>query len=98
MTSSSRKTSTRQTSDGNIADKRSANGAAMSGRTLREAIAIALEAVPSVEFASGDEKERRALREFLVRWIKDYARVRGIIFEDLDFELELREAIATLRR
>jgi len=69
----------------------------MSGRTLREALAVALEAVPSAELASGDKWSRAALREHLLRWIKEYALNRGVIFEDADIELELGAVIAELR-
>lgn len=62
----------------------------MSGRTLREAIAVALEAVPSVELAEGNELSRRALRDFLLGWIKEYAYNRGVIFDDDDLETDLR--------
>lgn len=69
----------------------------MPGRTLRDAIAVALEVVPSVELAAGDELSRLALREFLLGWIKDYAFNRGVIFDDKDLETDLRIVIAELR-
>lgn len=70
----------------------------MAGRTLRDAIAVALEVVPSVELAAGGEKSRRALREYLLGWVKEYALARGVILEDGDLEIELREVIGELRR
>lgn len=73
-------------------------GSTQRGRTLRDAIAVALEIVPSIELAAGDEKSRLVLREFLLGWVKDYAFNRGVIFEDGDLEHELVEVIAELRR
>lgn len=70
----------------------------MGGRTLREAIAVALEVVPAEELAAGDRLSREALRSFLIGWIKDYAYVRGVIFDDADFETEINAVIAELRR
>jgi hypothetical protein len=69
----------------------------MPGKTLREAIAIALESVPSVELASGPAATRRVLHDFLLGWMKDYAYARGVILEDHNIETELREVIAELR-
>lgn len=69
----------------------------MSGRTLRDAIAVALEVVPSVELAAGSERSHRVLHDFLLGWLKEYAFNRGVIFEDEDLEQEIVGVIAELR-
>ena len=69
----------------------------MGGRTLREALAAALEVVPGAELAAGDRRARAALREHLLGFAKDFAFARGVVLEDLDLELELRDVIADLR-
>lgn len=68
------------------------------GRTIREAIAVALEAVP------GDlhewcvlAKQRDALRRHVVAWVHDYARNRGVILSDRDITDELDRIVAELR-
>lgn len=69
----------------------------MPGRTLRDAIAVALEVVPSVELAAGSERSHRVLHDFLLGWVKDYAFNRGVIFDDKDLETDIRIVIAELR-
>lgn len=69
----------------------------MPGRTLRDAIAVALEAVPTVELAAGDEMQRAALHDFLLGWVKDYAYNRGVIFEDADLATDLALVVGELR-
>lgn len=69
----------------------------MSGRTLRDAIAVALEVVPGPELAAGDERSRAALHHHLLTWIKEYAFNRGVIFDDDDLEQDLADVIAELR-
>lgn len=70
----------------------------MPGRTIREAIAVALEGL------SGDmfvwvvlAKQRDALRAHVVKWVHEYAQNRGVILSDADIESELAQVIAELR-
>lgn len=68
------------------------------GRTIRDAIAIALEGL------NGDllewvvlAKQRAALRDHVKLWVHDYARHRGVILSDRDIVDELDAVIAELR-
>jgi hypothetical protein len=63
------------------------------GRSLREAISIALELVNVDEFLS-DDKRREALREHVLRWVHSYAENRGVIFTDEELLAELESLIA----
>lgn len=70
----------------------------MAGKTIREAIAIALEGL------SGDllewcvlAKQRDAMRKHVVRFVHDYARNRGVILSDEDITSELNKIVAELR-
>lgn len=70
----------------------------MPGRTIREAIAVALEGL------SGDlfvwvvlTKQRDVLREHVIRWVHEYAKNRSVILTDEDIESELARIIAELR-
>lgn len=68
------------------------------GRTIREAIAIALEAVsgrPSEWLAAKPQLE--ALIEHVTRWVHDYARHRDVILTDDDITSELTAVLADLR-
>jgi hypothetical protein len=68
------------------------------GRTIREAILIALEAIagrPS-EWV-GDDMHRVALRDHVLRFVHSYAEHRGVILEDRDVAGELDAVIAELR-
>lgn len=70
----------------------------MSGRTIREAIAIALEGL------AGDllewvclAKQKAAMRKHVVTFVADYARNRGVILSEQDITSELDKVIAELR-
>lgn len=70
----------------------------MRGRTIRDAIAIALEGL------SGDllewvclAKQRDTMRKHVLRFVHDYARNRGVILTDKDIKDELERVIAELR-
>lgn len=68
------------------------------GRTIREAIAIALEGLSGdlleyVVFA----KQRAAMREHVIRYVHDYARNRGVILTDKDIITELDLVVAELK-
>jgi hypothetical protein len=70
----------------------------MGGRTIREAIGIALEGLSGdvleyVVFA----KQRAAMREHVVRYVHDYARNRGVILTDDDINSELTKIITELK-
>lgn len=70
----------------------------VNGRTIREAIAIALEGINGdilewIVFA----KSRAALRDHVKLWVHDYARHRGVILSDRDITDELDLVIAELR-
>ncbi len=70
----------------------------MPGRTIREAIAIALEGLNGellewVVLA----KQRDAMRKHVRRWVHDYARNRGVILSDKDINDELERIIAELK-
>lgn len=68
------------------------------GRTIREAIGVALEGL------SGDlfewvvlAKQRDAMREHVIHWVHDYARSRGVLLSDSDITSELDVVIAELK-
>lgn len=70
----------------------------MGGRTIREAIGIALEGL------SGDlfewvvlAKQRDSLRKHVLTWVHDYARARGVILSDRDIKDELDRVINELK-
>lgn len=68
------------------------------GRTIRQAIAIALEGLTGellewVVLA----KQRDAMRKHVVRFVHDYARNRGVILSDKDITDELAVVIAELK-
>ena len=70
------------------------------GRTIREAIAVALEGLPGNlgEWVLS-QPERTAMRAYVIEWIQDYAKVRGVILDPkVDIEPELRAVIAELKR
>jgi hypothetical protein len=67
----------------------------MAGRTIREAVRLALEALP------GDPSEwavldRASMRAHVYDFVHDYARHRGVILTDLDIESELLIIVAEL--
>jgi hypothetical protein len=63
----------------------------MSGRTIREALRIALEGLPSkdIDINIG----ARALRDHLRAFIIDYGKTRGVIFSNHDVDDELRAVV-----
>jgi len=67
-------------------------------RTLREALAVALEGLPTGSDMMDDTNARRAIGSYLRSWIKSYALRRGVILEDADLDDEIRSIIAELRR
>lgn len=68
------------------------------GRTVRDAILIALEAVSGrpVEWIV-DDQQRLALRNHVMAWVHSYAEHRGVILDDFDVVGELDAVIAQLR-
>lgn len=69
------------------------------GLTIREAVKLALEAVP------GDPREwtmaeirRSALRSHVLSWVSDYARHRGVLLTPDDITGELEAVLAQLAR
>ena len=72
----------------------------MSGRTIREAIAVALEGLSgSAEewlLASNSEDKQR-LRSYVRTWVHEYAAARGVILEDRDIDTELQDIVNRLR-
>lgn len=69
------------------------------GRTVREAIAIALEPVNARPSAmhSDPELELVAVRNHVMAWVHSYAERRGVILEDRDIAEELDAVLAELR-
>lgn len=71
---------------------------AAGGRTIRQAIGIALEGLTGellewVVLA----KQRDAMRKHVLRFVHDYARNRGVILTDADIKDELDVVIAELK-
>lgn len=68
------------------------------GRTISEAVALALEALPGrlSEWLSG-EPQLAALRAHVALWVHEYAIRRGVILEDRDVADELEAVISNLR-
>lgn len=65
------------------------------GRTVREAMAVALEGLADPhEIAIVDAV---AMREYLRDWIKGYAKFRGVIIDNQDVDDEIVDIIAMLR-
>jgi hypothetical protein len=69
----------------------------MSAMTIREAVALALEAVPSDELVAS-KAGIAALRSNLLAWAHEFARSRGVILEDSDINGELDRIVAELRK
>lgn len=70
------------------------------GRTIRNAIIIALEAVagdPQSSLAMIAQGGAPHLHSHVLRWVHDYARHRGVILDDHDITGELMSIIAALR-
>jgi hypothetical protein len=68
------------------------------GRTIREAIGVALEGLSGdvleyVVFA----KQRDAMRHHVLRFVHEYARNRGVILTDKDITDELACVVAELK-
>jgi hypothetical protein len=68
------------------------------GRTIREAVTIALEVLPGslpefVAFAA----QRDAMRAHVLRWCHEYAATRGVILSDQDITTELDAVIVELK-
>lgn len=68
------------------------------GRTIREAVGVALEGL------SGDllewvvlAKQRDAMRAHVIRFVHDYARSHGVLLSDSDITSELDLVIAELK-
>ena len=61
------------------------------GRTIREAIEVCLEGLPGDlrEWSSSAER-RGAMRAHVLRWVHEYARVRGVVLSDSDILSELQ--------
>lgn len=67
--------------------------------TIREAVAIALEAVPGTpEEWLSTSADRKALRDHVRAWVHDYAKARGVILSNRDIDSEFNIVIAELRR
>lgn len=67
------------------------------GKTVREALAVALEGLSGDRFEWAIV-EPKALKEYLADWIKKYALARGVIVEDVDVDDEIRALVNALRR
>lgn len=71
------------------------------GRTLADAIRIAMEILPGpvAHWARSRGAEHKAMRAHVVDWIKGYAHVRGVILDAIvDIEPELDRVLDELRR
>jgi hypothetical protein len=68
------------------------------GRTIREAILIALEGIAgrTTEWL-GDDGQHAALRNHVLGWVHSYAEHRGVILADSDVAGELDAVISELR-
>ncbi len=68
------------------------------GRTIREAVMLALEALAGRpdEWISDDQRIA-ALRAHVFTWVRSYAEHRGVILSDADIGEDLDHVIATLR-
>lgn len=68
----------------------------VAGRTIREAIALAIEPLSGNldEWATMD---RAALKEHVLRWVHDYAAHRGVLLSDSDILSELAGVVEELR-
>ena len=68
-------------------------------RTIREAVAIALEGVNVGDLAMfvNLAQQRDAIREHVVRWVTEYGLNRGVALERAEIEAELAAIIAELR-
>jgi hypothetical protein len=71
----------------------------LKGRTIRQAIAVALEGL------NGDlyewvvlAQQRNAMRKHVILWVADYAQNRGVILGTKDITDELDKVITELRR
>jgi hypothetical protein len=67
------------------------------GKTIRQAIAIALEGLNGDLLEWVVLTQKKALRSHIKSWVHDYARSRGVILSDSDIESELKEIISELR-
>lgn len=74
-------------------------GTPMGGRTIREAVAIALEGLPGSDLLQYVvlAKQRDAMRKHVMGFVHDYARNRGVILTDRDISTELDAIIGELR-
>lgn len=68
----------------------------MRGRTIREAICVALEGLPG-DPAEWIVMDRKSLRAHVIEWVHSYAKRRGVILSDSDIDSELRDVIAELK-
>lgn len=65
------------------------------GRTVRQAIAIAIEGLNGEPITWAVE-EMFTLREYVLRWVHEYARNRNVILTDADIEEELAAIVAAI--
>ena len=74
----------------------------MPGRTIREAIALAVEGLEGRvgDWLGRDVIDRRhtAASNYITGWVHGYAKARGVILEDADIAAELERVIEDLRR
>lgn len=66
------------------------------GRTIREAIVLAMEGLnghPS-EWVS---QWPTSLRSYILQWVHDYAKNRGVILSDSDIDSELKLIVAEIK-
>lgn len=65
----------------------------MTGRSLHQAIAVALEVLVVEEFLASDQG-REALRAHVLLWVHDYAHTHGLILNDDEIAAALDEVLA----
>lgn len=75
------------------------HGTPMTGKTIREAVAIALEGLPGHDLLEYVvlAKQRDAMRNHVKRFVHEYARNRGVILTDKDITSELDVIVAELK-
>lgn len=67
------------------------------GMSIRDAVTIALEAIPGSIDATLIDLKTSAVRDHVVGFIKEFARNRGVLFDDKDI-LDDVNAVITERR
>lgn len=68
------------------------------GRTIREAIAVALEGLPGTLDSWLFDRDAKTIRAHVVEWVLEYGFHRGVILDaKQDIEPEIRKVIEELR-